>query len=634
MSEYIELTDTAAVPVRNYKAGDRALVVNGQDTAMVDMDTVQQAVDARIDEYRALVAGRLPFETAAEMINAGAPPNGEIALVWGDPVLANNGEFAWNGSEWVVSMATNTGLLKSVDRRTTVIENRASTQQFLPAANAKILPIAIGLVNGSLKTILGYNSAGQLRFDADDQTATELVDKALAGRGCKLTGFFSLKDAYSYAVVTDGDNPRLLHSISANGIQTNGGSSWPGLNLLDYPIMYHVINDGQSQANGYKSLPVLTAQGENDGYFIPAGGTEAQTTFAPLAEGGEIATSNNNGESPSAGLIQGVFKWLDQAHGIRVADTRCRFGISNSGVNGTTIDKYIVGGAHYGRFYKQVWGMKAAAQALGLQYQIHAFTWTLGGSDMNAGTAYQDYYDALTGIRSERESTLQTEMNRPVKLHCIAWQNGARVSGGALRTLDVPDAQRHAAENVEEIHIACPYYIFQFVDAVHLTNTSSKALGHFMGRVYREVVIRGRQWKPLFPDSITATGNVITAAFSLNNGRLEFDRDVIAKLPANEGFRVFDDSGELTITDVRIIAGCKVQITTSETLGSNPRLSYGEVWTGDGSALTGDHPRGTLRDNAGDHDKYVEYDVDVDGGPFEFPLHNFCLVFNELITTE
>ena len=210
-------------------------------------------------------------------------------------------------------------------------------------------------------------------------------------------------------------------------------------------------------------------------------------------------------------------------------------------------------------------------------------------------------------LRQQREDYSTAVLNRPAKLHCIAWQNGARVG----RTLDVPNAQYQASLASDFIHVACPYYQFQFNDAVHLTNISSKALGHYFGRVYNKVVIEGRDWKPFHPTQIKEqAGNKVKVDFHVPSGSIEFDRETIKSIP-DEGFEVWDDTGRVTILSVDKYAGRSVVISLSRALADNPRLSYAESYTASGYAPDGDHPRGTLRDTAGVDDKYIEYGVDA-----------------------
>jgi hypothetical protein len=595
---------------------------------------IRERLDTEFNSIRGMVQGRLPFELKSQLISSGAPEpdiNGNLplAVVWNDPDLDNNGDYGWSGSAWVKSNLTSQSQISEISRKTEAVAAQPSLAGYTPAATDTIMPISVAQIGSVLRAILGYNEFGELLFDPAPETVSRISEKMGINLSGVRFGKFSVNDPdIVYAIVSDDDVPRILFSVDKNGRITSGSGSFDTLNIANIPIVYHLVNDGQSQSLGATARPPLTEPGHIDGCWMPSGGLTTMAGFSDLVPAGE---GGNGNESPASGIAVGLYQWLKNTRQIVVGNKRFRFAISCPGVSGTMIEKYVPGGEHYERFFTQVEGIKNAAEKKGFQYQIHAFTWTLGGSDMNAGTTYQSYYDDLLLLRSDREQRLQQMLNRPVKLHAICWQNGARTSNSQLRALDIPNAQRYASHDVAEIHIACPYYHFQFNDSVHLTNLSSKWLGAYMQRVYREVVLLGNQWRPLEPVKITGTSDTVTADFHVPHGRLVFDRDLIAGSPLNEGFQIFDDTGELTITDVKIIAGRSVEITTAETLGANPRLQYGCVFENSGQASAGEHPRGTLRDTAGDVEQYVEYAVDSNGEPTVLPLHNFCLTFNESI---
>lgn len=97
-SKYFELTDTAQAPVRDYQSGDRALVVSGTGVAMVDMDSAQVAMDAKVEQLRGWIAGRQTYETLAEAQAAGEPADGGSVDVMNDTDPVNNGTWYWSAA--------------------------------------------------------------------------------------------------------------------------------------------------------------------------------------------------------------------------------------------------------------------------------------------------------------------------------------------------------------------------------------------------------------------------------------------------------------------------------------------------------------------------------------------------------
>lgn len=83
-------------------------ILGGSENATVNVngvqkDTISKAIKDRFSAIQAQVQGALAFETKQEMIDAGAPPNGELAKVWNDPTTGNNGLYGYSGGVWVKS---------------------------------------------------------------------------------------------------------------------------------------------------------------------------------------------------------------------------------------------------------------------------------------------------------------------------------------------------------------------------------------------------------------------------------------------------------------------------------------------------------------------------------------------------
>ncbi|HIF9531183.1 TPA: SGNH/GDSL hydrolase family protein [Photobacterium damselae] len=65
--------------------------------------SVSKAIKDHFSAMNSMVQGRLQFQTKSEMVAAGAPPKGELAEVWNDPVESFNGVYGWNGA-WIKSV--------------------------------------------------------------------------------------------------------------------------------------------------------------------------------------------------------------------------------------------------------------------------------------------------------------------------------------------------------------------------------------------------------------------------------------------------------------------------------------------------------------------------------------------------
>ena len=68
----------------------------------VTRSSVAKSIKDKYDAIQALVQGALVFETKVLMDAGGAPPSGELAKVWNDPVVENNGLYGYSGG-WIKS---------------------------------------------------------------------------------------------------------------------------------------------------------------------------------------------------------------------------------------------------------------------------------------------------------------------------------------------------------------------------------------------------------------------------------------------------------------------------------------------------------------------------------------------------
>ena len=210
---------------RSQSGGERALVILPDGSlAYIPFDVVTTQLEARMDEIRGLVSGKLAYQTKQAMINAGAPPNGELAVVWEDPVINNNGEYGWDGSSWVESAFGFTNQVKQLEHRTKVIEKQPGLVQYMPESTDLMQTIMAAYVGQELKTVLGHDDAGRLQFDTTEGTAKNILHKAAETMGFKLANYYT-KEGYKLAILTDESPSRVLASVDETGTITAGGSS-------------------------------------------------------------------------------------------------------------------------------------------------------------------------------------------------------------------------------------------------------------------------------------------------------------------------------------------------------------------------------------------------------------------------
>lgn len=98
-----------ALKVKLSQDASKSTTYNGESIQSIAKD-----VEDRFAAISAMVQGRLAYETKAEMDATGAPPQGtELAEVWRDSTVDNNGLYGWTGSAWEKSPISSYSLLRN-----------------------------------------------------------------------------------------------------------------------------------------------------------------------------------------------------------------------------------------------------------------------------------------------------------------------------------------------------------------------------------------------------------------------------------------------------------------------------------------------------------------------------------------
>jgi hypothetical protein len=166
----------------------------------------------------------------------------------------------------------------------------------------------------------------------------------------------------------------------------------------------------------------------------------------------------------------------------------------------------------------------------------------------------------------------------------------------------IPLAQLQAAiDYPASVFLVGPKYFLKYTaDGVHLTASSEQLLGEYYGKAFKQTVIDGVPWKPLYPTAFMISGRFITVTFNVPAPPLVLDH-VLVLDPGNAGFAYTEKSNHPpSIVAVALKGADQVRITLSHAPSAAPRkrfLSY--AWKGilnnPAGSTTG--PRGNLRDS-------------------------------------
>lgn len=383
-----------------------------------------------------------------------------------------------------------------------------------------------------------------------------------------------------------------------------------------------IIIWGQSLSYGVQSLPALsTTQKFNAQMFV--GGRRphevgddaaAYASLVPLIESDAVSY----GETPASGMAEMLRQLLIAENGLTLAAHEWAPLVVTPGEGSTAIDDLDKGSALYNaRVPIVLTKAYERAQELGKGAYVPVLPFIQGERDIAIGTAPATYKSKLAGLQTDFEGDANTTFGANQTIPLILSQT---VSHHAYAVTDplIAQAQLEVARSNPKVLMVCPPYFLDFqADNTHLTDTSSRVLGAYLGLAAKRSVVDGATWQHLDIDAagILRQGKVLTVPFKGVVGSLVIDTTRVAAA-TNYGFSLVDGSGTpITISSVTVTQPNVITIVATSSVPAGAKLRAG--WNGTGSnsgRLLG--PRTNIRDRAGDA-------LVFDPGGIAFPMHNW-----------
>jgi hypothetical protein len=409
-------------------------------------------------------------------------------------------------------------------------------------------------------------------------------------------------------------------NVSETGIQSEFSEVFnitPQENL-DFNSNNQIISTGQSNSTGTGAFPILsTVQPFNNRML-----NSSFNAFIPLIEPATNSSYPALGETMSSALGT-MLTFLAMMDGVPDYSTI----ISLNGVPGASYSNLMQGTSPYNNSLIQVEAAKNLSLDEGKTLVVPIVTTIHGETDEINGMTPGEYEQVLVEWQSDYENDIKAITGQKQDIPLFIDQMSSWTSFG-FTTPRVAIGQYNAAKNnPDKIIMVTPRYIFDSADSIsHMTNYSQRRLGEYYAKVYKKVIIDKEEWKPLMPENITISGNVITAEFHVPVPPLTFDT-LLVYGNQNMGFEYFDENNSATITNVAITGPSTVTITLSNTpTGQNKRLRY--AYTGVAYSWTGRTMWGAARGNLRDSDMTMAIHS---GAPMGNYLHNWALTFDEPI---
>jgi len=374
-----------------------------------------------------------------------------------------------------------------------------------------------------------------------------------------------------------------------------------------------VYSYGQSLSTGEAGVGgagVATAVQRFDNLRF-AGGVRTQdsgtpyTALVPLIE----TVVGTAGETPIGGATDIIKELALVEDSLDSTDITYRMLGSAPGQAAQVIAALAKGSGPYNRMIADITNGYALSQAAGRTFKAQAVFWTQGESDRNAGTAAATYKAALVQLRTDIDVDAKAITGQLEPVVMFSYQTSSYTGSQYLG-----NAQWEVQQENPNHYVACPVYHVAF-GGEHLTTANYKVLGAYYGLAYKRVIIDGdTDWRPLQPIHVERQGKLVLARFHVPAGQLTVDTTTIAARP-NKGFTLVTSTNTpITINAVDIIGPDTIRITAATAVGAGAKLRYG--YNGQDG--------GNIRDTQGDS-------LVFDGGGINYPMHNWCVVFEKVM---
>ena len=378
----------------------------------------------------------------------------------------------------------------------------------------------------------------------------------------------------------------------------------------------HILSTGQSLSVGANGAPALTKVQLYNNKMLSG------TKLVPLVESDVETMSSALANSVTARSASQVYQSIVTRHGVG--------GVAYSGLKKGT--------GPYNEGMAQVKAALAAAAAAGVPYRVTAVTTIHGETDHVNGVTASAYEGYLREWQRDYENDVNVLTGQTVPLPLFTDQMSSW-TGYNSPTSPIPLAQLNAARHQPgKIVLVGPKYFLDYSDGAHLNSYSYRRLGEYYGKVYQRVIVEGKPWTPLLPQTVLRQGRIVVVKFQVPVSPLVFDTNRV-DAQSNLGFEYYDttssariEAGGVTITDSNTV---QILLTTTPA-GTNQRLRY--AFTGAPGSQPGAHlggavfgsARGNLRDSDATPALYPT------GVPVRMGtnLFNWAVTFDEPITVD
>jgi hypothetical protein len=374
---------------------------------------------------------------------------------------------------------------------------------------------------------------------------------------------------------------------AGDGAAGDGAATADGGAADGPPLIVGIIATGQSLSVGAGGLPALSTTQPYDNRMLVDHGTPPlydgvgdALALAPLvapvrphdgANPSWAYPNNIAGESPTESMANQLSA-LSLAAGRRLHTSV----VSNVGEGGqamSVIEKGGTGNAYAASLY-EARAIEPLVAATGNGFVYNAVVLTHGESDCDNPS----YGAAVKQLRLDYQADLQAITGQAHEVVLIHSQQSTFPVGADSTSISAQQQLDVSTTDPTRVVLAGPKYQYAYyADLIHLTAAQSIRLGIKYAQAYERVVVHGQPWLPLYPVSATRQDRVVTVAFHVPVGPLQWNEALppahvigsnAGDWVAGRGFEAVQRNAlatlPLAISAVAIV-GDTVQITLGET---------------------------------------------------------------------
>jgi hypothetical protein len=388
--------------------------------------------------------------------------------------------------------------------------------------------------------------------------------------------------------------------VALDAAAVNVGTPGPPASLI------HLGGLGQSLMDGALGAPVLsTVQPFGNVMFSTVRSPAVLTAFNPLVE----ATQET------------VMSALTAQYNSRRANAQPMLATVHA-VNGQPIVEFIKGTAPYLALMAAIAAAKSLSDAQGRTYFYAGTLLIQGERDEEVGTTYPAYLAIIKKLAWDLDADIRALTGQSAVVPLLISQVSSHSKYGVAPR--IPLAQYQAAKDLPGLCVLIgPKYHLPYSDGLHLTNHGYRSHGSLCGKVFEQIYLTTRPWKPLMPLSVLKQGSKSIMLKFNPQYKLEFNTVDVTDPNGQKGFEFVDDTGTAGLTTVELVGDDLVHLVVSRAIGLNPKVRYAYTAVNGANAGPTTGARGCLRDA----DPTATYYKDAGGN--SYPMFNYAPHFEE-----